>query len=108
MSKNKQARYDCRLAEWSKAQVLILRDVGSSPMPYFYYFFTFYQTLRAYYQFARICAISGPFLFHSRGVRELLDISLIHVLSRALCVSLVWKIAIFRCKNGSFLPFSYS
>ena len=47
----------------------------------------------------------GPFPRYSIGFRELLDLSLIHVLSRALCVSLVWKIAILGLKSVNFCHF---
>ena len=47
----------------------------------------------------------GPFPRYSIGFRELLDLSLIHVLSRALCVSLVWKIAVLGLKSANFCHF---
>ena len=87
---------------------LIKQVEGSNPLGSFQFFSIFFQTLRAYNSFAQNFAKMGPFPRYSIGLRELLDISLIHVLSRALCVSLVWKIAIFRSKNGRFMPFSYS
>ena len=97
-----------RVAKWSRAVISNQRGVGSSPMTYFCYFFIFNQTLRPIFGLGRSWAIEGPFLFHSRGFRELLDISLIQVQSRAICVSLVWKIALFRSKNERFLPFLQS
>ena len=93
------------MAKWSRAVISNQRGVGSSLMSYFCYFFIFNQILRPIFGLGRSWAIEGPFLFHSRGFRELLDISLIQVQSRAICVSLVWKIALFRSKNERFLPF---
>ena len=101
----------CRMAEWSKAQPLCIHDCGFEPLhgrAKFCHFCPFFQTLRSISQLGRSWAISGPFLYQSTCSRELLELSLIHVLSRALCVSLVWKIAIIRSKNDHFLPFSYS
>ena len=81
---------------------------GSNPSDSFYFFGQNSQTLRAYNSFSQKFAKMGPFPRYSTGLRELLDISLIHVLLRALYVTLVWKTGNFRYKIGRFLPFSYS
>ncbi len=75
---------------------------GSNPNESFYFFGQISKTLGAYNSFSQKFAKVGPFPHYSIGFRELLDTSLIHVLSRALCVSLVWKFTIFRSKIGHF------
>ena len=74
----------------------------------FFHFCPFFQTLRAFSPFQRTLANKNTLPCCSTRFRELLELSLVHVLSRALCVNLVWKIAIIRFKNDHFLPFSYS
>ena len=73
----------------------------------FFHFCPFFQTLRASSPFQRTLANKNTLPCCSTRFRELLELSLIHGLPWALCVTLVWKIAIFRSKNVSFLPFSY-
>ena len=73
----------------------------------FCHFCPFFQTLRASSPFQRTLANKNTLPCCSTRFRELLELSLIHGLPWALCVTLVWKIAIFRSKNVSFLPFSY-
>ena len=67
-----------RVAEWSKANVLetrLCRFETRKQHRGFYYFFQFYQTLRAYISFARNFAILGPFPCNSNCFNELLNLS---------------------------------
>ena len=84
-------------------------DAGSNPgwvYSFFLQFLQFPQTLRACHAHIGNFRKTGPFPLKSRVSGVSLHTVKSHAVSRHLCVSLVWKLTIFRSKIAQFLPFS--
>ena len=97
-----------RMAEWSKALSFkpdVQSNAGSNPGKVFSIFLQFlqiFQTLRACPAHIGTFRNMGPFPLKSRGSGVPLHAVKVRGVSRHLCVSLVWKLTIFRSKIVQF------
>ena len=75
---------------------------GSNPTWYFYFFFTFFQTFRAYNSFLRIFASIQPFPLINQYHKATFKPGPINVLPCALFAIFVGKSTILGCKIANF------